>query len=79
MFFVVVGSKHSSMRSTELESGGGGLTGLGAAGQDKYDNYLTKLQNICTENVAEESGSKPVYDSVKSSIQQGMSVLPTPS
>lgn len=43
---------------------------------EKYDNYLTKLQNICTETVGEEG--KPVYDSVKSSIH-GMSVLPTPT
>ena len=33
---------------------------------ERYDNYLTKLQNICTENVGEES--KPVYESVKSGI-----------
>jgi len=44
--------------------------------QEKYDNYLTKLQNICTENVAEEG--KPVYETMKSAIQN-MSVLPTPT
>jgi hypothetical protein len=33
---------------------------------ERYDNYLTKLQNICTENVGEEG--KPVYDTVKSGI-----------
>jgi hypothetical protein len=33
---------------------------------EKYDNYLTKLQNICTENVGEES--KSVYESVKSGL-----------
>ena len=43
---------------------------------EKYDNYLTKLQNICTENVGEEG--KPVYDAVKTSIH-GMPVLPTPT
>ena len=43
---------------------------------EKYDNYLTKLQNICTETVGEEG--KPVYEAVKSSIH-GMSVLPTPT
>ena len=43
--------------------------------QEKYDSYLTKLQNICTENVAEEG--KPVYESMKSALQN-MSVLPTP-
>ena len=42
--------------------------------QERYDNYLTKLQNICTENVAEEG--KPVYESMKSAIQN-MAVLPT--
>jgi len=44
--------------------------------QEKYDNYLTKLQNICTENVGEEG--KPVYETMKSAIQN-MSVLPTPT
>ena len=33
----------------------------------QYDNYLTKLQNICTENVGEEG--KPVYETMKSAIQ----------
>ena len=42
--------------------------------QERYDNYLTKLQNICTENVGEEG--KPVYETMKSAIQN-MSVLPT--
>ena len=44
--------------------------------QEKYDNYLTKLQNICTENVGEEG--KPVYETMKSAIQN-MSALPTPT
>ena len=44
--------------------------------QERYDNYLTKLQNICTENVGEEG--KPVYETMKSAIQN-MSVLPTPT
>ena len=44
--------------------------------QEKYDNYLTKLQNICTENVGEEG--KPVYETMKSAIHN-MSVLPTPT
>ena len=35
--------------------------------QERYDNYLTKLQNICTENVGEEG--KPVYETMKSAIQ----------
>ena len=42
--------------------------------QERYDNYLTKLQNICTENVGEEG--KPVYETMKSAIQN-MSALPT--
>lgn len=46
--------------------------------QEKYDNYLTKLQNICTEQ-GEEPGpggnTKPVYESMKSAIQN-MSALP---
>ena len=47
--------------------------------QEKYDSYLTKLQNICTEQVGEEGGGgggpgggapvKPVYESMKSAIQ----------
>ena len=44
---------------------------------EKYDNYLTKLQNICTETVGEEG--KPVYESVKSSIHGMSHVLPTPT
>ena len=47
--------------------------------QEKYDNYLTKLQNICTEQgeegPAENSAAKPVYESMKSAIQN-MSALP---
>ena len=38
-----------------------------ADSQEKYDSYLTKLQNICTENVGEEG--KPVYETMKSAIQ----------
>ena len=36
--------------------------------QEKYDNYLTKLQNICTDQAGEETGAasnKPVYESMK--------------
>ena len=44
--------------------------------QEKYDNYLTKLQNICTEQGEEGPGNtKPVYESMKSAIQN-MSALP---
>ena len=46
--------------------------------QEKYDNYLTKLQNICTEQGEEGPGgnsAKPVYESMKSAIQN-MSALP---
>jgi hypothetical protein len=39
---------------------------------EKYDNYLTKLQNICTENVGEEG--KSVTEHMKS-----LPVLPTPT
>ena len=42
---------------------------------EKYDNYLTKLQNICTENVGEES--KPLTDQIKPNI--ALPVLPTPT
>ena len=68
----ISGSKHSSIRPSDPEP-----STLDPS--QKYDNYLTKLQNICTENGAEEAGAKPVYDTVKSSLPQGMSVLPTPS
>ena len=59
-------------------------------GQDKYDNYLTKLQNICTDQMGEDTGQtghtghtaagqpgsgKPVYETMKSAIQN-MSALP---
>ena len=54
--------------------------------QEKYDSYLTKLQNICTEQVGEEGGGgpgggapvKPVTESLKSALQN-ISVLPRPS
>ena len=47
--------------------------------QEKYDSYLTKLQNICTEQVGEEGGgTKPVTESLKSALQN-ISVLPTPT
>ena len=46
--------------------------------QEKYDSYLTKLQNICTEQVGEEGGVKPVTESLKSALQN-ISVLPTPT
>ena len=52
--------------------------------QEKYDNYLTKLQNICTEQVGEDTGNgnpgaaKPVTESLKSALQN-ISVLPTPT
>jgi len=44
--------------------------------QEKYDSYLTKLQNICTEQVGEES--KPVTESMKPPLAP-LSVLPTPT
>ena len=66
------------------------VAGSGAEGencsQEKYDSYLTKLQNICTEQVGEEGGGgpgggapvKPVTESLKSALQN-ISVLPRPS
>ena len=53
-------------------------------GPEKYDSYLTKLQNICTEQVGEDTGNgnpgaaKPVTESLKSALQN-ISVLPTPT
>ena len=47
-------------------------------GPEKYDSYLTKLQNICTEPVGEEGTVKPVTESLKSALQN-ISVLPTPT
>ena len=41
---------------------------------EKYDNYLTKLQNICTENVGEEG--KAVTEHMKAA---GLPILPTPT
>ena len=49
-----------------------------ADSQEKYDSYLTKLQNICTEPVGEEGTVKPVTESLKSALQN-ISVLPTPT
>ena len=53
--------------------------------QEKYDSYLTKLQNICTDQVGEENTGagagapgKPVTESLKSALQN-ISVLPTPT
>ena len=46
--------------------------------QEKYDSYLTKLQNICTEQGEEGGASKPVTESLKSALQN-ISVLPTPT
>ena len=46
--------------------------------QEKYDNYLTKLQNICTEQVGEDTGNgnKPVYENMKSAMHNMASALP---
>ena len=64
--------------------GAGGPGGDTVAGdncsQEKYDSYLTKLQNICTEQVGEEAGGgavKPVTESLKSALQNIS--LPTPT
>ena len=65
--------------------GAGGPGGEVVAGencsQEKYDSYLTKLQNICTEQVGEETGGgatvKPVTESLKSALQNIS--LPTPT
>ena len=54
-----------------LKAVGEGEVGAG----EKYDNYLTKLQNICTE---QEQDTKPVYETMKTAIQS-MSALPTPA
>ena len=62
--------------------GAGGEAEMG--GPEKYDSYLTKLQNICTEQVGEDSqagpgaAAKPVTESLKSALQN-ISVLPTPT
>ena len=37
--------------------GAGGEAEMG--GPEKYDSYLTKLQNICTEQVGEDSQAGP--------------------
>ena len=57
--------------------GAGGEAEMG--GPEKYDSYLTKLQNICTEQVGEEGGGavKPVTESLKSALQNIS--LPTPT
>ena len=46
---------------------------------EKYDNYLTKLQNICTETVGEEG--KPVTaDPLKPGGMNNLPpVMPTPT
>lgn len=46
--------------------------------QEKYDSYLTKLQNICTEQGEDGGAAKPVTESLKSALQN-ISVLPTPT
>ena len=61
-------------------AGGPGADTVGGenCSQEKYDSYLTKLQNICTEPVGEEGTVKPVTESLKSALQN-ISVLPTPT
>ena len=58
--------------------GPGGENEIG--GPEKYDSYLTKLQNICTEQVGEDTGNgstnKPVYESMKSAMHNMASALP---
>ena len=58
--------------------------------QEKYDNYLTKLQNICTEQgedgghgqppvsspVVASGGNKPVYETLKTAIHSMPSPMP---
>ena len=62
-------------------AGGPGADTVGGenCSQEKYDSYLTKLQNICTEQVGEEGGGavKPVTESLKSALQNIS--LPTPT
>jgi hypothetical protein len=49
-----------------------------AINPEHFDNYLTKLQTICTDNLGEEANNKspPVYDSVKTALQ-GLNPLST--
>jgi hypothetical protein len=44
---------------------------------EKYDNYLTKLQNICTDSVGEEG--KPVHQQDAGGIKTNLALpaLPT--
>lgn len=59
---------HARMPS-EPEATTAAAAAAAALNPEHFDNYLTKLQTICTENMGEAEAGKPaVYDSVKSAL-----------
>lgn len=44
---------------------------------ENFDNYLSKLQSLCTPDGYYTEENRPTYDSVRSALQD-FTVLPTP-
>lgn len=44
---------------------------------ENFDNYLSKLQSLCTPDGCYAEENRPIYDSVRSALQD-FTVLPTP-
>lgn len=48
---------------------------------EPFDSYISKLQSLCVPPdvyALPDDGSRPVYDTVKSSLHQDYAVMPTP-
>lgn len=56
---------------------GGGTQTTEKIGQENFDSYLTKLQTLCTPETYCSDDNRPIYETVKSALQD-FTVLPTP-
>lgn len=44
---------------------------------EHFDNYLSKLQSLCTSDNYSSNENRPIYETVKSTMQD-FTILPTP-
>lgn len=44
---------------------------------EHFDNYLSKLQSLCTSENYNTNENRPIYETVKSTLQD-FTILPTP-
>lgn len=68
------------LEHVRIPGGGGGGGGGGPPekpGHENFDSYLSKLQTLCAPDSYCAEENRPIYETVKSALQD-FTVLPTP-